>query len=110
MKKLLLVLIVLGGGYYYFQGDGNKTLSVSELINNSTTSNGNIVKVTGEVKSNFKLIYGIYELKDAQSQESIMVSTQGDLPQVGTTITKRLKRNDVITLNDKTFSLFEEIK
>jgi hypothetical protein len=74
-----------------------------------SNSSEEILKVTGEVKSNFKLFYGIYELKDVQSGESIMISTKGDLPKVGTVITSNLKKNDVITINDKTFSLFEEV-
>jgi hypothetical protein len=110
MKKILLVLIVLGGGYYYFQGNGNETLSVSELTDSSSTNKVKVVEVTGEVKSNFKLIYSIYELKDPSSGESIMVSSKGELPKVGTTITRRLKKNDVVTINDKTFSLYEEVE
>jgi hypothetical protein len=108
MKKIVLILTVLGAGYYYFQGNENKTMSVSEVISISNSSE-EILKVTGEVKSNFKLFYGIYELKDVQSGESIMISTKGDLPKVGTVITSNLKKNDVITINDKTFSLFEEV-
>ena len=107
MKKLLLILIVLGGGYYYFQGNDNETVSVSQLIESSSESD--IVNVKGKVKSNFKLIYGLYELFDEDSGESVMVSTKGALPKVGTIVIKRLKRNDVMTFNDKTFSLFEEV-
>ncbi len=109
MKKLLLALIVLGGGYYYFQGDENEILTVSELLDSNSKGDQSIVEVTGKVESNFKLIYGIYELKDGTTGESIMVSSKGELPRIGITITKKLRRIDVITLNDNTFSLFEEV-
>lgn len=108
MKKLLLILIVLGGGYYYFQGNEKQILTVSELLNNSGIKDQSIVEVTGKVESNFKLIYSIYELKDNLTGESIMVTSKTDLPKIGSTVTKSLKRTDVITMNDKTFSLFEE--
>lgn len=111
MKKKLLVLVVLVSGYYYFQVNDTKApLSVSELISNSSSRNGKVIQVNGEVKSNFKLIYSIYELKDAKTGESIMVSNKVELPKIGTTISRKLRRNDIITLNDKTFSLFEEIE
>lgn len=109
MKKLLLALIVLGGGYYYFQGTEGETLTVSELLNTNTQGDQSIVEVTGKVQSNFKLFYSIYELKDQKTGESIMVSSKGELPRIGITITKKLRRIDVITLNDNTFSLFEEV-
>jgi hypothetical protein len=109
MKKILLILIVIGGGYYYFQGSNQENLSIKDLISNSSDSESQIVKVTGVVKTNFKLIYSIYELKDTNSLESIMVSTNGNLPKIGETISVKLKKKDVLTLNDKTFSLYEEI-
>lgn len=109
MKKILLILMIAGVGYYYFQGDGTSPQRVSEVINNSLSSDSDIIKVSGIVKHNFKLFYGAYELEDANTGESIMVSTKGDVPEVGSSITKKLRRNDVITLNDKTFSLFEEV-
>lgn len=109
MKKLLLVLIVLGGGYYYFQGSEGATLTVSELLNANTVGDQSIVEVTGTVVSNFKLFYSIYELKDQETGESIMVTSKAELPKIGTTISRKLRRTDVVTINDKTFSLFEEV-
>lgn len=109
MKKILIVLIVLGGGYYYFQGNGGETLTVSELLDTNSQADQSIVKVTGKVENNFKLIYSVYQLKDSDTGESIMVITRGELPKVGSIITKQIRRKDVVTLNDKTFSLFQEI-
>lgn len=109
MKKIILILIVIGGGYYYFQGNNQENSSIKDLISNSKDAKIQVVKVTGVVKTNFKLIYSIYELKDTNSLESIMVSTNGKLPKIGETISVRLKKKDVITINDKTFSLYEEI-
>lgn len=109
MKKLLLVLLVLGGGYYYFQGSEGDTLTVSELLNANNQEDSSIIEVTGKVESNFKLIYSIYELKDAATGESIMVTSKSKLPKIGSTVTKKLMRTDVVTINDKTFSLFEEV-
>lgn len=109
MKKLLLALIVLGGGYYYLQGTEGETLTVSELLNTNTQGDQSIVEVTGKVESNFKLFYSIYELQDQKTGESIMVTSKTELPKIGTTISKKLRRTDVVTINDKTFSLFEEV-
>jgi len=110
MKKIFIVILVISGAYYYFQNNTevSQPKTISELIN--TTDNGPNVVVTGRVVRNFKLFYGAYELKDINTGEAIIVSTTRELPKVGTNVTKRLKRNDVITLNDKTFSLYKEIE
>lgn len=108
MKKIIFILIVIFGVYFYFNNRNTETRSVSELSNGKNQSELLVVK--GKVVGNFKLFFGVYELEDINSGESIMVSTKGDLPKLGSAITVKLKRNDVITINDKTFSLFEEIE
>lgn len=108
MKKIIILILVIFAGYYLFNNSQSKVYRVSEIIQTNNVSE--YVTVTGHVRSNFKLFFGVYELEDINSGESIMVSTKGDLPKVGSAITVKLKRNDVITINDKTFSLFEEVK
>lgn len=110
MKKIFIILLVIGGAYYYFKNNVETTQpkTISELVNSNMDESN--VLVTGRVERNFKLFYGVYELKDINTGETIMVSTTGKLPKVGSNITKRLKKNDVITFNDKTFSLFKEIE
>ena len=108
MKKLFLILVILCGGFYFIQSNSSDILSVSEVIND--TSNSNIVLVEGIVTNNFKLVIGLYELNDVLTKESIIVKTNNKLPVIGTTITRKLQSNDIITLNDKKFSFYTEIE
>ncbi|MDV7186100.1 hypothetical protein R3X25_02300 [Lutibacter sp. TH_r2] len=110
MKKLILIAILIAGAYIFFKKDIKSVIpqTVSQTVNSN--DNGAIITVTGKVVRNFKLLYGVYELKDTSTGESIMVSTSGNVPKVGTKVIKRLQKNDVITLNDRTFSLFKELE
>lgn len=109
MKKIIILVIIIGFGYYYFQNTNSEnSLNVTELINSNSKQEK--VSVTGKVTNNFKLFYGIYELTDINTGESIMVSTNKELPKIGSIITKKLIKKEMITVNDKTISLFQEIE
>lgn len=110
MKKIILLCIVIGFGYYYYFQNTNSenSLNVSELINSNSEQEK--VNVTGKVTNNFKFFYGIYELTDINTGESIMVSTNKELPKIGSIITKLLTKKEILTMNDKTISLFQEIE
>lgn len=110
MKKIIILVIIIGFGYYYYFQNTNSenSLNVTELINSNSKQEK--VSVTGKVTNNFKLFYGIYELTDINTGESIMVSTNKELPKIGSIITKKLIKKEMITVNDKTISLFQEIE
>ncbi len=109
MKKIVILSILIGFGYYYFQNKkSDNSLSVTELINSNSKQEN--VTVTGKVTNNFKLFYGIYEMTDINTGESIMVSTNKELPKIGSIITKKLMKKEMMTVNDKTISLFHEIE
>ncbi len=89
MKKILII-IILAVGIYYFYNNSTESRSVSEIVN--TKDNDKIIKVTGIVVNNFKLLYGVYELKDIKTEERIYVTTEGDIPSIGSTITRKLQK------------------
>lgn len=107
MKKIILLILLLSVSYYFLSGNSNDK-NIAELGHLKETSR---VTVTGVVKSNFKILgNGFYELKDKNSDESIFVISQNKLPEVGDVVRKKLIKGDLMTLNDKTFSVYEETK
>lgn len=106
MKKVIFLIVLLFGVYYLFNNNSSPT-DVSQLsgLNKITT-----VRVTGIVMNNFKILdNGFYELKDRNTSESIYVISSKSIPKIGNEITKKLKKGDLMTFNDKTFSVYEEI-
>jgi hypothetical protein len=107
MKKLILLIIVVFG-VYHFMGRNTDSKNVSELIDLKETT---IVKVTGIVKSNFEILgKGFYELQDKSTSETIMVFNSNSLPRIGEKVTRKLKKGDLMTFNDKTYSVYEEVE
>lgn len=107
MKKIILLIVVIFGVYYFFEKKSNSK-SVSEIINLKVTTS---VKVTGVVKGNFEIFgKGVYELQDKNTGETIIVFNINSLPKVGEEVTRKLKKGDIITFNDKSYSVYKEVE
>lgn len=105
MKKLILIIVFIVGGLYYYNNKSEKKEELFEL-----SIENKVVKVTGVVKSNFKILNkGFYELQVSNTKETIMVISSRNTPKLNSKITQRLKQIDIITINDKKFSLFEAV-
>lgn len=109
MKKLILLVFIIAFGVYWYVHQKHNSKHVTEVIKLDSTST---IKVAGVVKSNFNILgKGYYELQDKNEENtSIIVICLGKLPTVNTEITREVKKNNIITWNDATYALYEEIE
>jgi len=110
MKKILLLIIVLVVGVYYYNNSKTDNTLLGKLdLSKITTSK--VVIVTGVVIKNFKILNkSFFELSIPSTNKTIMIVSKNQLPKVGSQISIKLKKIDVMTLNDRTFSLYKEIE
>ena len=102
MKKVLLLIIAIIGGYYFFSSSSTKDEAYTQI--QST------IQVEGKVIRNFSFLdKKVYEL-ETNSGDQLIITTSHKLRKVGEKVSVQLVKNDLMTIDDKEFSLYNEIE
>lgn len=107
MRKTLFLLLTVTTLFCCHTNSNNTPISVSELISSDSRSS----LVHGVVEQNFMVVNKqVFEFSDLNNEESVIVySEENSLPRLGDTIQLKLKKIQLLIVNDKDYSFYKTI-
>ncbi len=85
------------------------TTKKSNIVKKETTENVTIIK--GVVKSNYSLLdYSVITVKELSSGKTYhILMTKGDTPNIGSPVIIKIKKYNLIKINDKSITLYKQV-
>jgi len=105
--KIIIIIIVIYLSWILFikpskENVSNKQTKIERL--------NNLLTIKGEVKNNFVLLnQAIIVVKELESHKLFYVlMINADTPKIGTPVIMKIKKYDIIKINDKSITLYQE--